>query len=88
VTGVEALPYKEASGYLGGLGPGVITLSVRADGAAIPIHPPTTTLEENAVHTLFLMGPRTYLEIVPSVDQRFGGSKVLLPLVLNAPGGS
>jgi hypothetical protein len=86
VRGVEALPYKEASGYLGGLGAGVVTLTARADGAEVPLHPPTVTLEGEAIHTLFLMGPRAYLEVVPSVDQRFGGSRVLLPLLLNARG--
>jgi hypothetical protein len=83
VVGVEALPYKEASAYLGGLGPGVVTLSVRAGEVDVPLHPPTMTLEEHAVHTLFLMGQQAYLEGVPSVDALFSEFKLYLPIVLS-----
>jgi hypothetical protein len=81
-VGVEALPYKAASASLGGLGPGVVTLSLRAGGVNVPLHPPTMTLEENAVHTLLLMGPQANLEGVPSVDARFSDFKLYLPIVL------
>jgi hypothetical protein len=80
---VEALPYKDASVYLGGLGPGVVTLSVRAGGVAVPLHPPTMTLQENAVHTLFIMGSQAALEGVPSVDAQFSDFTVYLPIVLS-----
>ncbi len=82
---IEALPYKQASAYLGGLGTGVVTLSVRAGGVALPLHPPTITLQENAVHTLFLMGSQTSLEGVPSVDAQFSDFKVYLPIVMSGP---
>jgi hypothetical protein len=83
-TGVEALLYKETSAYLGGLGPGVISVSVSAGGIDVPLYPPTVTLQENAVHTLFLMGPQAFLEGVPSVDANYDAFdfKLYLPIVL------
>jgi hypothetical protein len=83
VAAVEVLQYKEASAYLGELGPGVVTLSVRADGVDVPLYPPMITLEENAVHTLFLMGPQAYLEGVLSVDAQFSDFKLYLPIALS-----
>jgi hypothetical protein len=84
MVGVEALPYKEASDYLAGLGPGVVSFSLSAGGLNVPVYPPTATLKENAVHTLFLMGPQAFLESVPSVDAQFSDLKfkLYLPIVL------
>jgi len=82
MTGVEALPYPGASAYLGGLGAGVVSVTVSAGGVSVPLYPPTMTLEENAVQTLFLMGPQAFLEGVTSVDARFTEFKLYLPVTL------
>jgi hypothetical protein len=81
-VGVEALPYKGASAYLGGLGPGVVSVGVSVGGVNVPLYPPTVTLQEDAVHTLFLMGPQIFLEGVLSVDAQFSEYKLYLPILL------
>jgi len=86
MAGVEALPYRGASAYLGGLGAGVVSVTVSAGGVSVPLYPPTITLQENAVQTLFLMGPQAFLEGVPSVDAQFSDFKLYLPLVLQDAG--
>lgn len=81
-VGVEALPFKGASAYLDGLGPGVVSFSLSAGGVNVPVYPPTMTLQENAVHTLFLMGPQAFLEGVAVVDADLSAFELYLPIVL------
>lgn len=85
---VGGLEYKEASDYFGGIGWGVLSVEVSAGGVSKTLVPPTTTLQSNAVHTLFIMGTGNTLDLVATVDQQFEGQyKVLLPLVIRAGAG-
>ena len=85
---VGGLEYKEASVYFGGIGTGVLSVQVSAGGVSKTLVPPTTTLQGNAVHTLFIMGTGNTLDLVATVDQQFEGQyKVLLPLVIRAGAG-
>jgi hypothetical protein len=55
-TMVSELTYKEASGYIGGLGTGVVTFTVRPTGEITPVLSFTRALESDTIHTLFIMG--------------------------------
>jgi hypothetical protein len=85
-TVISDLPYKGASDYVGGLGPGVVSVSVRSGGAIMDLQPPTATLKSNAIHTLFIMGPGDDLALVTSVDRQQLYS-VLLPLIVKGGAG-
>jgi hypothetical protein len=87
---VSALPYKEASSYLGGLGAGEVAIEVHIGGAAKTVVPPTATLQSNAIHTLFIMGTGDTLDLVATVDEQFEEPKykAFLPLVTKADAGS
>jgi len=86
-TVVAELAYqdKEAS-YIGGLGAGVVTFTVRPTGEITPVPAFTRTLESGTIHTLFIMGASTPplnieypLEPVYVLDRQF--SFVYLPVV-------
>jgi hypothetical protein len=80
---IDALPYKEASDYVGELGTGEVAVEVRAGGTVKTLDPPTATLQSNAIHTLFIMGVGDTLDLVATVDRQFEAvHKILLPLVV------
>jgi hypothetical protein len=81
---IDALPYKEASGYFDGLGEGEITVAVQAGGTVKTLDPPTATLYSDAIHTLFIMGTGNTLDLVATVDQQFEDYRAFLPLVTKA----
>jgi hypothetical protein len=85
-TLVSELAYQEASGYIGGLGTGVVTFTVRPTGEITPVMAFTRTLESGTIHTLFIMGASTPplsiqypLKPVYVLDRQF--SFVYLPIV-------
>jgi hypothetical protein len=87
---VEGLEYQKATDYFGGIGTGVLSVQVRVGGAYKTLVPPTTTLQSNAIHTLFIMGTGDTLDLVATVDQQFEEPKykAFLPLVIKADTGS
>ena len=86
---VGGLEYKEATDYFGGIGAGVLSVQVRVGDTYKTLTPPTTTLQSNAIHTLFIMGAGESLDLVATVDQRFEGGayKTFLPLVAKTGAG-
>jgi len=86
---VEGLEYQKATDYFGGIGTGVLSVRVRVGGAYKTLVPPTTTLQSNAIHTLFIMGTGDTLDLVATVDQQFEEPKykAFLPLVIRAGAG-
>jgi hypothetical protein len=85
---IGALPYKEASDYVGGLGTGEVTVGVRSGGAAKTLDPPTVTLQSDAIHTLFIMGVGETLDLVATVDREFDEVyRIWLPTVIKASTG-
>jgi hypothetical protein len=83
-TMVSELAYKGSSGYLSGLGTGVVTFTVRPTGEITPVMAFTRTMESGTIHTLFLMGagvgdPLYPLVPVYALDRQF--SFVYLPIV-------
>jgi hypothetical protein len=85
-TAVSELPYKEASGYIGGLGVGEASFEVRPSGEITPLLTFTHTLQSDTIDTFFIMGATTVLsptyplEAVHALDRRF--SVLYLPIVL------
>ena len=52
------------------------------------IQPSVATLEQDAIHTLFVMGPEDGLILVSALDQKFETLyRTYLPLALRAGGG-
>jgi hypothetical protein len=86
---VEGLEYQKATDYFGGIGTGVLSVRVRVGGVYKTLVPPTTTLQSNAIHTLFIMGTGNTLDLVATVDQQFEEPKykAFLPLVIKAGAG-
>ncbi|MFL7807285.1 MAG: DUF4397 domain-containing protein, partial [Anaerolineae bacterium] len=85
-TMVSELAYKGSSGYLSGLGTGVVTFTVRPTGEITPVLTFTRTVESGTIHTLFMMGASTPplnieypLQPVYALDRQF--SFVYLPIV-------
>jgi hypothetical protein len=83
-TVVAGLPYRQASGYLEGLGPGEVMFEVRPAGEVTPLLSVTHTLQSNTINTFFVMGSRTDstypLEAVHALDRSF--SFLYLPVAL------
>jgi hypothetical protein len=72
------IPYKGASDYVGGLGPGPVSLEVRPVGQITPLLTFSRTIEPDRINTLFVVGHSTPpgsllypLEVVHTVDRRF-----------------
>jgi len=86
-TVVAELAYMDNEvSYIGGLGAGVVTFTVRPTGEITPVLTFTRTVESGTIHTLFMMGASTPplnieypLQPVYALDRQF--SFVYLPIV-------
>jgi hypothetical protein len=68
---IDDLQYPQASGYIPGLGVGEVNVEVRVGDAVMGITPSSATLESDAIHSLFIMGPEHGLSLIPALDQKF-----------------